>query len=108
MSNYYRAAAASLCNVGNVGGGSWKRGFATGSFVAPFSKGRFGPGGRSSNSGITATVFGGYGFVGRYFINELGACGSRVYVPFRGCEMEVRHLKPMFDLGQVLLSYHHI
>jgi hypothetical protein len=68
--------------------------------VAPF-RGRYGLGGRSSNSGITATVFGAYGFVGRYFINELGACGSRVYVPFRGCEMEPRHLKPMFDLGQV-------
>jgi len=35
---------------------------------------RFGPGGRSSNSGITATVFGGYGFMGRYFVNELGKC----------------------------------
>ena len=68
--------------------------------VAPF-RGRYGLGGRSSNSGITATVFGAYGFVGRYLINELGACGSRVYVPFRGCEMEPRHLKPMFDLGQV-------
>lgn len=71
--------------------------------VAPF-KGRYGIGGRSSNSGITATVFGAYGFVGRYLINELGACGSRVYVPFRGCELEVRHLKPMFDLGQVSCS----
>ena len=28
--------------------------------------------GRSANSGITATVFGGYGFLGRYFIEELG------------------------------------
>ena len=33
---------------------------------------KFGTGGRSSNSGITATVFGGYGFIGRYLINELG------------------------------------
>ena len=33
---------------------------------------KFGPGGRSSNSGITATVFGGTGFVGRYVLNELG------------------------------------
>jgi NADH dehydrogenase (ubiquinone) 1 alpha subcomplex subunit 9 len=32
----------------------------------------FGPGGRSSNSGITATIFGGYGFVGRYYASELG------------------------------------
>lgn len=62
---------------------------------------KFGTGGRSSNSGITATVFGAYGFVGRYLVNELGQTGSRVYVPFRGCEMEVRHLKPMFDLGQL-------
>lgn len=38
---------------------------------APFGT-RFGPGGRSSNSGITATVFGAYGFVGRYFVDELG------------------------------------
>ena len=60
-----------------------------------------GPGGRSSNSGITATVFGATGFVGRYLVNELGRIGSRVYVPFRGCELEVRHLKPMCDLGQL-------
>ena len=39
--------------------------------IAPF-KISYGPGGRSSNSGITATVFGAYGFVGRYFLNELG------------------------------------
>ena len=47
---------------------------ATGQAVVkadPFGT-RFGPGGRSSNSGITATVFGAYGFVGRYFLNELG------------------------------------
>jgi len=67
---------------------------------APFDS-PYGPGGRSSNSGITATVFGGYGFVGRYVCNELGKVGSRVYAPFRGDEMEVRHLKPSFDLGQL-------
>ena len=39
--------------------------------LTPF-KTRYGPGGRSSNSGITATVFGSSGFVGRYFVNELG------------------------------------
>jgi NADH dehydrogenase (ubiquinone) 1 alpha subcomplex subunit 9 len=60
-----------------------------------------GSGGRSSNSNITATVFGAYGFIGRYFINELGSCGSRVYIPYRGCELEVRHLRPMFDLGGI-------
>lgn len=67
---------------------------------------KFGPVNRHSNSGITATVFGAYGSSGRYIVNELGACGTRVYVPFRGCELEVRHLKPMFDLGQLgLMPY---
>eukprot|EP01041_Mallomonas_annulata_P010507 gene10507-21914_t len=68
--------------------------------LAPYGA-KYGPGGRASNSGITATVFGGYGFLGRYLVNELGRCGSRVYIPFRGCELEVRHLKPMFDHGQL-------
>jgi len=62
---------------------------------------KFGPSNRHANSGMTATVFGAYGASGRYITNELGACGTRVYVPFRGCELEVRHLKPMFDLGQL-------
>lgn len=82
---------------------------------------KYGKGGRSSVNGLTVTVFGATGFVGRYLLSELGmicfflmldevnifyqqflgACGTRVYVPFRGDELEVRHLKPMFDLGQV-------
>lgn len=33
---------------------------------------RTGPGGRSSNQGITATVFGATGFLGRYLVNSLG------------------------------------
>lgn len=69
-------------------------------FATPF-KPRFGPGGRHSQSGITATVFGGTGFLGRYVIGQLGQRGSLVYVPYRGCEMEVRHLRQMFDHGQV-------
>lgn len=62
---------------------------------------RYGPPGRAANSGITATTFGAYGFIGRYLLEELGNCGSRCYVPFRGCELEVRHLKVPFDLGQI-------
>ena len=27
-----------------------------------------------------------------------------MYIPFRGCELEIRHLKPPFDLGQVCAS----
>lgn len=74
--------------------------------AAPFGV-RYGTGGRSSVAGVTATVFGSYGATGRYLMNELGACGSRVYAPFRGCEMEPRHLKPMFDLGGLgLMPFH--
>jgi hypothetical protein len=88
----------------------------TSKFHAPFGE-RYGPGGRQSVSGITATVFGSYGFLGRYVCHELGhlidivslfgiilcsgSRGTTCFAPFRGCEMEVRTLKPMFDLGQV-------
>ena len=41
-------------------------------YLEAFKDGAFGPGGRASNSGITATVFGAYGFTGRYLLNELG------------------------------------
>jgi len=39
--------------------------------LAPYGH-SFGPVGRSANSGITATVFGAYGFIGRYIMEELG------------------------------------
>ena len=42
----------------------------------------YGEGGRSSNSGITATVFGAYGFIGRYFVNELGTHFSGFFTRF--------------------------
>ena len=43
----------------------------TNSLSQPFGPATGTPG-RCANSGITATVFGGYGFVGRYFLSELG------------------------------------
>lgn len=52
-------------------------------------------------SGVTATVFGGTGFLGRYIINNLGACGSRIIVPNRSEEDDASHLKVMGDLGQL-------
>lgn len=39
--------------------------------VTNFKK-SFGPGGKSSNSGLTVAVFGGHGFLGRYLLNDLG------------------------------------
>lgn len=61
-----------------------------------------GTGGRSSFSGVVATVFGATGFIGRYVVNRLGRMGSQVIVPYRGDEHDYRHLRPMGDLGQVV------
>ncbi|KAJ3073891.1 hypothetical protein HDU98_000418 [Podochytrium sp. JEL0797] len=61
-----------------------------------------GPGGRSSNSGHVATVFGATGFVGRYVTNNLGQAGTQVITPYRGTDDERRHLKLMGDLGQIV------
>eukprot|EP00250_Pteridium_aquilinum_P013656 c21487_g1_i1 orf=180-1385(+) len=61
-----------------------------------------GTGGRSSVSGIVATVFGCTGFLGRYVVQQLAKMGSQVMVPFRGSEDSPRHLKLMGDLGQVV------
>ncbi|KAI3449832.1 hypothetical protein Pfo_006497 [Paulownia fortunei] len=63
---------------------------------------RKGTGGRSSVSGIIATVFGATGFLGRYLVQRLAKMGSQVLVPFRGSEDSHRHLKLMGDLGQIV------
>jgi NADH dehydrogenase (ubiquinone) 1 alpha subcomplex subunit 9 len=62
---------------------------------------RRGAGGRSSSSGIRACVFGPTGFMGRYVINQLGRTGTQVVAPYRCTEMQVRHLRPAGDLGQI-------
>ena len=50
-------------------------------------------------SGVTATVFGCTGFLGRYVVNKLGRVGTTVVVPHRiNDEDNVRHLKLMGDL----------
>ncbi|KAJ7568659.1 hypothetical protein O6H91_01G042600 [Diphasiastrum complanatum] len=61
-----------------------------------------GTGGRSSVSGVVATVFGATGFLGRYVVQLLAKTGSQVMVPFRGLEDSHRHLKLMGDLGQIV------
>lgn len=61
-----------------------------------------GPGGRSSVSGITATVFGCTGFLGRYIVNALAKQGSQVVIPYRCDDNDMQHLRVMGDLGQVV------
>ncbi|KAK9454776.1 hypothetical protein V1511DRAFT_500942 [Dipodascopsis uninucleata] len=60
----------------------------------------YGPGGRSSRTGYTATVFGATGFLGRYIVSKLARNGTVVSVPFRE-EMTKRFLKVTGDLGVV-------
>ncbi|XP_077994727.1 NADH dehydrogenase [ubiquinone] 1 alpha subcomplex subunit 9, mitochondrial-like [Glandiceps talaboti] len=62
-----------------------------------------GRGGRSSFSGVVATVFGATGFVGRYVVNRLGREGSQIVVPYRCDPDDTRHLKVMGDLGQIVM-----
>lgn len=52
-------------------------------------------------SGITATIFGASGFLGRYVTNALARQGTQVILPHRCDDLDVQHLKPMGDLGQV-------
>lgn len=56
-------------------------------------------------SGVTATVFGCSGFLGRYIVNALARQGSQVVVPYRRDEVDVQYLRQMGDLGQVQLFY---
>ncbi|GAB1601726.1 NADH dehydrogenase [ubiquinone] 1 alpha subcomplex subunit 9, mitochondrial-like [Argonauta hians] len=75
-----------------------RRNASTGT-MASMKRGR---GGRSSFSGIVATVFGATGFLGKHLVNKLGKIGSQVIVPYRGEASEVLRLKLCGDLGQIL------
>lgn len=61
-----------------------------------------GKGGRSSSSGIAATVFGATGFLGRYVVNRLGRMGSQIVIPHRCDQYDLMYFRPMGDLGQIL------
>ena len=60
-----------------------------------------GKGGRSSVSGITATVFGCSGFLGRYVSQALGRLGVQLVFPYRVDDTDVQHLWTMGDLGSI-------
>ncbi len=59
---------------------------------------------RRQVSGVTATVFGATGFLGRYIVNELGKIGSQVIIPYRCTEQDTAHLRLMGDLGQIVID----
>ena len=61
----------------------------------------YGPGGRASAGPDTVTVFGATGQLGRYVVTQLAKQGNTVIVPYRGDDMEWRHLKTTGDLGRV-------
>jgi len=63
---------------------------------------KYGEGGRNSFNGTVATVFGATGFLGRYVVNRLTRAGTQVVIPFRGSEDDVRHIRVMGELGQIV------
>mmetsp|Transcript_24758 Transcript_24758/g.42135 ORF Transcript_24758/g.42135 Transcript_24758/m.42135 type:complete len:386 (-) Transcript_24758:534-1691(-) len=65
-----------------------------------------GPGGRTSDAGVRVAIFGATGFMGRYVCSMLGANGALAYIANRGDEFEVRHIKPMFDLGRTRFVFY--
>lgn len=67
-----------------------------------------GSGGRSSYSGLSATVFGATGQIGRAVTNHLAATGTQLVLPFRGEEKRILPLRVMSDLGQMMFRPHSI
>jgi NADH dehydrogenase (ubiquinone) 1 alpha subcomplex subunit 9 len=59
-----------------------------------------GPGGRASDAGAKVAVFGASGFLGRYVCTHLGTNGFMTYLANRGDDLEMRFLKPLFELGR--------
>mmetsp|Transcript_9193 Transcript_9193/g.17309 ORF Transcript_9193/g.17309 Transcript_9193/m.17309 type:complete len:398 (+) Transcript_9193:207-1400(+) len=59
-----------------------------------------GPGGRGSDAGLKVAIFGASGLLGRYVCTHLGTNGYLTYIGNRGDDLEMRFLKPMFELGR--------
>ncbi|KAK3796853.1 hypothetical protein RRG08_001198, partial [Elysia crispata] len=85
-----------------------QRNNSSGSVPTNITSMKRGTGGRSSFSGIVATVFGASGFLGRYVCNKLGKIGSQVIIPYRCDAYEVERLRLVGDLGQVLFFPFHL
>lgn len=81
---------------------SGTRGYATQLAIRGADALRAGPGGRSSVTGVTATIFGCSGFVGRYISQSLGSLGTQLVLPYRCDDTDVQHLRTMGDLGMIV------
>jgi len=57
---------------------------------------------RNQNPKLRATIFGAYGFVGKYLTPLLSGAGVQCIIPYRGDDMEWRHLKVGGELGVVV------
>jgi NADH dehydrogenase (ubiquinone) 1 alpha subcomplex subunit 9 len=57
---------------------------------------------RSAKTGVRATVFGAYGFLGKYLVQCLAEEGTQCIIPFRGDDLEWRHLRVSGDYGVVV------
>jgi len=95
------ASAATRLTSQQVGSiGSVRTQFVARSNLPERREDEAGPGGRASNAGVKVAVFGAGGFLGRYVCCDLGTNGALAYIGMRGDEFELRHLRPMFDLGR--------
>lgn len=66
------------------------------------SKLKRGTGGRASFNGMTVTVFGGTGYLGRNLMAQLAKTGTQIILPYRCDPHMIRDVKVIGDLGQVL------
>lgn len=63
---------------------------------------KYGEGGRLSFNGHVVTMLGATGMIGRKVTNRLCKLGTQLVVPYRGSEFDVRPLRLMGDLGQIV------
>lgn len=68
--------------------------------------GQAGRGGRASEAAVKVALFGASGFLGSHVCAALGANGFLAYLANRGDDMEMRHLKPQFELGRCKFVYY--
>ena len=96
--------AAADCTASSAPSTSTARLSSSALAVAPLldNPSRAGPGGRSSVAGVTAAIFDGTGFLGRYVVNALARAGCQVICPHRSVEEKAMPLRQMGDLGQVV------